>query len=96
MRGKILGLDWLGGDKWLLRIQLTREQREELEQLSRQIGRVGPRAHMVLLSEQGKRVSEIAQIHEVSVETVRTWLHRYQSWGVQGLEGLPRGRPQSN
>ena len=84
------------GDTWLLRIRLTETQREALERLKSQPGRVGQRAHIVLLSDEGKRVREIAQLQHCSKEMVRTWLHRYGAWGVQGLENLPHGRPQSS
>jgi transposase len=80
----------------VLRIRLTDTQREELERLKSQPGRVGPRVQMVLLSDEGKRVREIAQLQHCSKEMVRTWLHRYEVWGVHGLENLPHGRPQSS
>jgi transposase len=49
---------------------------------------------MVLLSARGYAVPQIAQIFEVGEDTVRTWLHRYQEHGADGLEDAPRpGRP---
>ncbi|HZC84959.1 MAG TPA: hypothetical protein VE194_11040 [Rubrobacter sp.] len=45
-------------------MQVTDEQRRELEQVSRQaVGRVALRAHMVLLSARGYSVPQIAAIH---------------------------------
>ncbi len=74
---------------------LTVEQRRALNGLRRRaVGRVSQRAHMVLLSTRGYTVPQIAQIFEVGEDTVRTWLHRYQERGADGLEDRPRpGRP---
>lgn len=82
----------------MVRIWLTPEAQVELEQVSKQIigGRVAQRAQMVLLSSQGHKAPQIAQMQQCSVETVRTWLRRYQQWGVAGLQDLPHGRPRSD
>jgi transposase len=76
-------------------VQLTDAQRQELQQVSRQaVGRVALRAQMVLLSDRGFTVPQIAQIHECGDDVVRTWLHRYAQAGVAGLTDEPRsGRP---
>ena len=82
----------------MISVSLTQPQREELTSLSRQaIGRVAVRAHMVLLSDRGYSVPQIAAIHACGYDVVRTWLHRYQQEGVAGLEDEPRsGRPLKN
>jgi transposase len=74
---------------------LSAEQRRALNGLRRRaVGRVSQRAHMVLLSTRGYTVPQIARIFEVGEDTVRTWLHRYQERGAEGLEDRPRpGRP---
>jgi hypothetical protein len=79
----------------MIDISLTQPQREELTRLSHQaIGRVALRAHMVLLSDRGFTVPQIAAIHACGEDVVRTWLHRYEQQGVAGLEDEPRsGRP---
>src|SRR5215210_2767410 len=79
----------------MLYIQLTDEQRAELEQVSRQaVGRVALRAQMVLLSARGHSVPQIAAIHAGGHDVVRTWLPRYRADGLAGLEDRPRsGRP---
>jgi transposase len=79
----------------MLFVSLTDEQRRELQQVSRHaIGRVALRAQMVLLSSRGYDVPTIAGIHDCGEDVVRTWLHRYQTSGVAGLEDEPRsGRP---
>jgi len=66
-----------------------------LQVVSRQaIGRVALRAHMVLLSDRGFTVPQIAAIHDCGEDVVRIWLHRYEREGVTGLEDEPRsGRP---
>jgi transposase len=79
----------------MLYIHLTDEQRAELEQVSRQaVGRVALRAQMVLLSDRGHPVPQIAAIQGCGQDVVRGWLHRYRDHGVAGLHDLPRsGRP---
>ena len=79
----------------MLHVHLSEAQRRELEAVSRQAtGRVALRAHMVLLSDRGYSVPEIAAIHACGVDVVRTWLHRYARHGVAGLQDHPRsGRP---
>src|SRR5215469_5917115 len=76
-------------------MHLTESQRDELQVISRQaIGRVALRAHMVLLSDRGFTVPQIAAIHACGQDVVLTWLHRYERKGVSGLEDEPRsGRP---
>ena len=79
----------------MIYVSLTQPQREELTHLSQQaIGRVALRAHMVLLSNRGFTVPQIATIYACGEDVVRTWLHRSEQKGVAGLEDEPRsGRP---
>jgi transposase len=74
---------------------LDAEQRRTLKQLTRRaVGRVALRAQMVLLSSRGYTVPQIAAIFEVGEDVVRTWLHRFQQAGPDGLADRPRpGRP---
>src|SRR5690349_14482914 len=76
-------------------MHLTEGQRDELNAVSRRaIGRVALRAHMVLLSDRGFTVPQIAAIPACGQDVVPTWLHRYEQQGVAGLEDAPRsGRP---
>ena len=76
-------------------VHLSDAQRAELRRVSRQaVGRVALRAHMVLLSDRGLSVPEIANIHDCGCDVVRNWLHRYEREGIAGLEDEPRsGRP---
>jgi transposase len=75
----------------MIYVHLTPDQRDELQVVSRQaIGRVALRAHMVLLSDRGFTVQEIAAIHDCGEDVVRTWLHRYECEGMAGLEDDPR------
>ncbi|MHB0870191.1 MAG: IS630 family transposase [Chloroflexota bacterium] len=76
-------------------VHLSDVQRQELRRVTRRaIGRVALRAQMVLLSDRGLSVPEIASIHECGCDVVRTWLHRYDQEGIAGLEDEPRsGRP---
>ncbi len=79
----------------MMHMQLTERQRQELERVSRQaIGRIALRAQMILLSNRGYSVPQIAEIHACGQDVVRLWLHRYEREGVAGLEDEPRsGRP---
>jgi transposase len=79
----------------MIRLDLSDEQRCELQQVSRQaVGRVALRAQMVLLCARGYRVPQIAQIHNYGEDVVRLWLHRYRAEGIAGLGDEPRsGRP---
>src|SRR5215469_7267018 len=79
----------------MIYVHLTQDQRDELDVVSRHaIGRVALRAHMVLLSDRGFTVPQIAAIHDCGEDVVRIWLHRYEREGVTGLEDDPRsGRP---
>ena len=75
----------------MLYIHLTDEQRAELEQVSRRaVGRIALRAQIVLLSDRGHSVPQIAAIHGCGADVVRTWLHRYHDRGVRGLHDLAR------
>ncbi|MCC6446390.1 MAG: helix-turn-helix domain-containing protein [Armatimonadetes bacterium] len=50
---------------------------------------------MVLLSDRGYAVAQIAHLHACGGKGGRTWLHRDQSKGLAGLEDEPRsGRPR--
>ncbi len=82
----------------MIQVQVTEEQRQELERVSRQaVGRVALRAQMVLLSARGYRVLRIAEVHACGEDVVRLWLHRYRTEGVRGLEDAPRrGRPPTH
>jgi len=49
------------------------------------------RVHMVLLAvEKGLVAAEIAEIVRTDEQTVRRWLKRYQSQGLEGLRSSPR------
>jgi len=82
----------------MIRVQITDDQRRELEQVSRQaVGRVALRAHMVLLAAREYSVPRIAEIHDCGQDVVRLWLHRYIEEGVRGLADVPRpGRPRTH
>ena len=82
----------------MLSLHLTDEQRVALEAVrQRAVGRVALRAQMVLLSDRGHSVPQIAAIHGCGHDVVRTWLHRYRTRGVAGLADLPRsGRPPTD
>lgn len=53
------------------------------------------RCHYILLSDQGKRVQEIAEIYQVSRQVVTGWFNRYEAGGLEGLRTKKGGgRPR--
>jgi len=82
----------------MIRVEITDDQRQELEQVSRQaVGRVALRAQMVLLAGRDYSVPQIAEVHDCGQDVVRLWVQRYREEGVRGLEDAPRsGRPRTH
>ncbi len=79
-----------------LSIRLRGRQAARLQKLYReaQCPRTQLHVQMVLLSNDGYSVEEIAQITRKSDDTVRHWLHRFQRAGWAGLLAAPHsGRP---
>ena len=76
---------------------LTEIEKAAIEKLARSrtaAAREVERARMILLASKGKRVDAIAEELELSAATVRTWLKRFNSDGLDGLNDLARsGRP---
>jgi putative transposase len=77
-------------------LHLTPEQLKSLRrQQRRAIGRVAERIHYVMLFARGYPIDQIATLYQVDARTVLSWLERYRSLGVEGLDDLPRsGRPR--
>jgi transposase len=75
---------------------LTDDERRVLQRLARaEVGRVSERMPMVLLSSRHYAVPQIAAIFDCDEATVRTWLGRFETDGVDGLRDRPRsGRPR--
>jgi transposase len=79
----------------MIRVQLKKNQREEIEKFRRQAStKDSEKALMVLMNADGKNVSEISTVLRRNPHTVRDWLKRFKK---QGLSGLSRkfspGRP---
>ncbi len=77
---------------------LTPEQRDLLDHTMRSDAsfRARTRAHSLLLSSQGKTITEIAQTYQVHRVTVSSWITNWEGLGVQGLYDQPRsGRPRT-
>ena len=76
--------------------QASAEEFQELQRMRRQeIGRVSERAHMVLLSLEGRGVPELAQLFGLCWASVRFWIKRFNREGPPGLYDHPRsGRPR--
>jgi transposase len=55
--------------------------------------RIATRARMLILREEGKNQTEVAEILKVHRNTVILWEHRYKDAGIDGLYDKPgRGR----
>ena len=74
---------------------LSDGEKRQLRQMTRQqIGRVAERGRMILLSDQGRSIQQIADTFDCSDKTVRSWISRYESQGCNGLLDRTRtGRP---
>jgi len=79
----------------MLRIEIDDHEKSKLRLLARQeIGRVSERIHFVLMAASGKSAPEIAPLMDYDADLVRTWLKRYVTSGVTGLQDQVRsGRP---
>ena len=76
--------------------ELTALEQKALSRLIRSSGdaRLVRRAQMVRMAQQGRTVSEIAAVWEVTAETVRRALARFNAGGIALLaEGPPSARP---
>jgi transposase len=82
------------GKRWRRR-ELRGEERRALERVAH--SRTAParqveRAQVVLAVAQGEGVSASAERFHVSPATVYAWWHRFEVYGVAGLQDHPRGR----
>jgi transposase len=79
----------------MLKIQLSNEQKLALEAFRKQASsKDSEKALMILLSNDGKTVPEIAQVLKRNQHTVRDWLKRYIAQGIKGLNrNFSPGRP---
>jgi len=79
----------------MIKVSITKEQQKELEQFrSLASSKDSEKALMVLLSSEGKKVSQIAQTLKRNPHTVRDWLKRYNAAGLKGLSRkYSPGRP---
>lgn len=76
----------------LYRVQLTEEQREELQRCTRAPGikpRTRDRLEMVRLSDAGWRVPQISQHLRISPRRVRFWLQQFLTGGFDALPDQP-------
>lgn len=80
----------------MIRISLSEEEEKQLLEVRRvQTSKnIGERAFYVLLSNEGKSVSQIASITRRNEHTIRLWLSRYIKEGLSGLNTkISPGRP---
>jgi transposase len=77
-------------------ITLTAEDKKELQDGYRRGKKATfrQRCHFILLSYQGKEVSQIAEIFSVRYQTITRWFDRYEQLGIEGLQTAKgAGRP---
>jgi len=81
----------------MIKIQLTNEQQLKLESFRKQASsKDSEKALMALLSNDGKSVPEIASMLKRNQHTIRDWLKRYRSKGINGLNrNFSPGRPNT-
>ena len=74
----------------MIRIQLTREQRDALAKARRiRTSNLAERSLAVLLSDQDQRVPAIAKSLGRHEHTIRSWLKAYMADGIEGLTYTP-------
>ena len=81
----------------MLKIQLSNEQQIELKNYRKHASsKDSEKALMVLLSNDGKSVSEISSMLKRNQHTIRDWLKRYRIHGIKGLRrNFSPGRPST-
>ena len=79
------------------RLEITEAERTELENgYKHQKGTFSQRCHIVLLKSRGKSSEQIAQVFDLTDQTVNSWVKRYRKEGIDGLRTKPgRGRPST-
>jgi len=81
-------------------IELTEEQRDELNLLTRKkytASFYAKRASVILKLDEGKSISETGRVVEMERRHIYKWVDRYKAFGPAGLNDLQRpGRPKSN
>ena len=79
----------------MIKVSINIEQRKELERFrALASSKDSEKALMVLLSSEGEKVPQIAQILKRNPHTVRDWLKRYNADGIKGLSRkYSPGRP---
>ena len=72
-------------------IRLSATEKTRLKEIRKTDSRyrVRDRAHALLLSAQGKKIKELAQIFEVDRDTISIWFNRWESEGYEGLSDAP-------
>ena len=76
---------------------LTEWEKKSLEEMQKhhRQSQVRRRAHMILLSNQGQTINEIAAIYEMRRNTVASCMDKWESYGLAGLmDKLKSGRPR--
>lgn len=79
----------------MIKVSINKEQQKELERFrALASSKNSEKGLMVLLSSEGKKVSQIAGMLKRNPHTVRDWLKRYNASGIKGLSRkYSPGRP---
>ena len=94
LKDDILIQDLLEED--MIRVQLSDNQRKELENFRRQASsKDSEKALMVLMNAEGKSPPQIAKLLKRNPHTVRDWIKRYIAYGIKGFNRkFSPGRPK--
>lgn len=79
------------------KLDITAVERAKLESAYKyDKGTFSQRCHIILMKTKGKSSDEIAQIFDITDQTVNNWVKRYRKEGIDGLRTKPgRGRPST-
>ena len=75
---------------------VTEEYRALKEMWRKEVGRVGQRAGIVLMSAKNVAVPIIAELFDVKPATVRSWIRRFEAEGHTGLYDGSRSEAPGN
>ena len=79
----------------MIKVSMNKKQQKDIERFrSLASSKDSEKALMVLLSSDGKKISQIAETLKRNPHTVRDWLKRYNAYGIKGLRrNYSPGRP---
>lgn len=72
-------------------IKLTQLEKEDLRKVMTSSNKYEKRkkAHTILMIDRGYKVKEIASLFDTTEETVKDWISRWETFGIDGLNDKP-------